>query len=486
MASINVDNDELPETLHNLKRIVESSLAGIAIIGSKRKIEYVNDKVCEIIGRSRDEVLGNDFQTFVHQDSSELVMKRYAKRRSGETIPPLYEARVIRTEDDIRDVLICTSVLRTNDEKTKILAHVLDITEEKKTKRALSQSEKKYRTLVENMNEGLGIIDDKGVMIYANAALCKMLDYTELELTGKSAAEMMAGLTFEAVFKKIQERISGKTGRYETHLIHRTGRLIPSMVSASPLFDNDGEFLGSFAIFSDRTEQMAIERELKTARDKAMLYLDLMGHDIRNHLQEIQVSTELLLFGTSDNTYTAHLENVLKAVSKSAKIISETRTFEQLTKQPLRERLLDETLTECVETAIVLLDDVDIRLSIQVPRARIKADDYLEILLSNLLGNAYERNPGGEKRVWIELKAGEGSYELIVSDNGPGIPDKVKSNLFDSRSRFGGVDFHLVYHIIEKYEGTMEVLNRVQDDQSRGTKIKITFPKLPQLYQDGI
>ncbi|MHA2136214.1 MAG: PAS domain S-box protein, partial [Candidatus Thorarchaeota archaeon] len=88
MASINVDNDELPETLHNLKRIVESSLAGIAIIGSKRKIEYVNDKVCEIIGRSRDEVLGNDFQTFVHQDSSELVMKRYAKRRSGETIPP--------------------------------------------------------------------------------------------------------------------------------------------------------------------------------------------------------------------------------------------------------------------------------------------------------------------------------------------------------------------------------------------------------------
>jgi len=112
-----------------------------------------------------------------------------------------------------------------------------------------------------------------------------------------------------------------------------------------------------------------------------------------------------------------------------------------------------------------------------VSGAQIRADAYLELLLSDLLANAYEHNPIDEKRVWVSLTAEESAYELMISDNGPGLSDSVKNSLFDLSQRSGGVRLHLAHHIIEKYGGTIEVLDRVQGDPNQGAKIKVIFPK---------
>ncbi|MHA1909782.1 MAG: ATP-binding protein, partial [Candidatus Thorarchaeota archaeon] len=249
-------------------------------------------------------------------------------------------------------------------------------------------------------------------------------------------------------------------------------------ISASPLFDDNGEYNGSIAVFTDHTKQKTIERRLRNARDRASLYLDLMGHDIRNHLQEIQVSAELLEFYRQDSFDNELLKNIFHAVSKSAKIISETKSVDQMAELPLSARLLDEVLREIVKASTMLLEDVEISLLIHVTKARIMADDSLDLLLSNLIANAYENNKSHEKRIWIELLEGRRSYELLISDNGQGIPDSAKSNILDPQYRIGGVGLHLVYHIIEKYSGVIEVLDRVQDVPGQGTKMRIMFPKL--------
>ncbi|MHA1137782.1 MAG: PAS domain S-box protein [Candidatus Thorarchaeota archaeon] len=478
MTSIDSTNNDLPSTRNVLKKILEYTVEGVAIIGNDKRIEYVNDRVCAIIGRSRDEILGQSFLRFIHPDSADLVEKRYTSRLDGETIPPTYETVVLRDNDEPRNLQVRTTVLTNGENQVKILAQLLDVTEALKTQCSLSEYVMKYSTLMEAMNEGLGVIDDDGILVHANAALCKMLEYTEKELVGKTTVDIMHGFTLDAVFDKIKERIAGKSSRYETSLIHRSGRLIPTMVSASPLFSEEGEYKGSFAIFTDIIKQKMIEKNLQTARDRSLLYLDLMGHDLRNHLQDVQVATELLQYIVEDSSARDLIESILHAVSRSSRIISETKTIEKLAELPFCEKLLDVVLNEIVMAAIDLLDDVEFRMSIQVSEAKVRADEYLELLLSDMLTNAYEHNIRDDKRVWINLTEGETSYELVISDNGPGMPDNLKNGLFDAHQRSGGLRLQLAHYIIEKYGGTLKVLNRIQGEPSQGSKIKVIFPKL--------
>ncbi len=458
--------------------LMRKSLSGISIIGNDYTIEYVNNKICEILGRTQEELLGQDFNRFVHHDSSTLVNQRYTSRLRGESIPSIYEAKIIGAQGETKDVLIRTSVLVNAENRIKILAHVLDITDEKMVRQALVDSENMHRLIVETINEGLGIISDHGEITYANPALCRMLDYSAIELTNKLVSDIMQGFTFDEVFEKIRERINGRVSRYESALVHKSGRLIPVIVSASPLLGHNGEYQGSITIFTDNTKQKMVERRLRNARDRASLYLDLMGHDIRNHLQEIQVSAELLEFNRQESFDKELLKNISHAVSKSAKIISDTKSIDQLLELPLSERLLDEVLRENVEATRLLFEDAEISLSIHIVEAAVMVDDSLELLLSHLIAYTYENNPNPEKKIWIELLAGSHSYELLISDNGPGISDKVKRRIFNPHYRHGGVGLQLVHHIIEKYCGKIEVLDRVHGKSNLGPMMKVTIPKM--------
>jgi len=362
--------------------------------------------------------------------------------------------------------------------KIKILVQVLDVTEELRTQCHLFDYVMKYSTLLETMSDGLGVIDDEGVLTHANAALCMMLEYTEKELVGKTTADIMHGFTLDVVFDKIKERIAGKTSRYETSLIHKSGRFIPTMVSASPLFSEEGEYKGSFAIFTDITKQKAIEKDFQTARDRSLLYLDLMSHDLRNHLQEIQVAAGLLQFREDNASILDLQERILHAVSKSSRVIAETQTIDALATIPLSERLLDRALNETLMAAITLFDDVEFRMSVQVSDAQVRADEYLELLLSDLLSNSCEHSLKEGKQVWVSLTETKTTYELEVCDNRPNLVDNPENSILGSTPRCRGLRLHLVYYIVEKYGGTLEVLDRVSDEPSQGTMIKISFPKM--------
>ncbi|MHA2191469.1 MAG: PAS domain-containing protein, partial [Candidatus Thorarchaeota archaeon] len=64
--------------------IEHSSISGNIIVDDNFTLEYVNDKLCDMVGRRRSELLGHDFKEFLHPDSIELVVDRYKKRLAGE------------------------------------------------------------------------------------------------------------------------------------------------------------------------------------------------------------------------------------------------------------------------------------------------------------------------------------------------------------------------------------------------------------------
>jgi two-component system sensor histidine kinase SenX3 len=106
------------------------------------------------------------------------------------------------------------------------------------------------------------------------------------------------------------------------------------------------------------------------------------------------------------------------------------------------------------------------------------ADEYLGVLLTQLMENAVIHNPDHGKTVWVGLADTDGSYELSVADNGHGIPDDKKSGLFDSRRRYGGIGLHLAHHIVNRYGGRITVMNRIEGDPSQGADFRVSLPRI--------
>ncbi len=128
------------------------------------------------------------------------------------------------------------------------------------------QSERKYRTLLETMNEGFGMVDTEGRWTYVNPRFCELLGFEAEEIIGRLGLEVVHEHYRHLHLAAFAERRSGKSSTYESPLQTRDGRLVPVLVSAAPSYDLQGRFVGAFAVFTDMTELRDTEHQLRLLR----------------------------------------------------------------------------------------------------------------------------------------------------------------------------------------------------------------------------
>ncbi|MHA2213660.1 MAG: PAS domain S-box protein [Candidatus Thorarchaeota archaeon] len=336
-----------------------------------------------------------------------------------------------------------------------------DISERVEAEESIRKSEEKYRLLAERSLQGLTIITDDG-FAYVNKAFSEIVGRAVVELM-KMSLEKLEGLyhpTDLAELKRIrEERKAGTPGppRHEYRLRRPDGSV--RWVEA---FSSGIQYEGETAMQTvalDITERRKAEKEVQTAKDRALLYLDLMCHDLRNQMQVILNSATLL------------------RVQRASRLIGEVQETEQLLTVPLVEKRLDTALRSCT-LAIEGRSDTEFESWIAVDNALIQADEFLELLLSNILINAVEHNKDAEtKKVWVTLESTEEHYVVSIADNGPGLSRTRKEELFDMARRFGGVGLHQASQIAEKYGGRIEVEDRVSGKPGEGAKFKVWIPR---------
>jgi PAS domain S-box-containing protein len=155
--------------------VVNESIDGI-IIAQGRYLQYVNPAVLKITGYGEQELMDIPFLELVHPDDRETVGQRYLKRLSGENITPVYEARITCKDGAVKHFEISGTFIQYKDQPAD-LAILRDITERKKTRDALSESEERYRSLVESALEAIIVIQD-GLIRYANPRAHEIMGYT--------------------------------------------------------------------------------------------------------------------------------------------------------------------------------------------------------------------------------------------------------------------------------------------------------------------
>jgi PAS domain S-box-containing protein len=153
-------------------------------------------------------------------------------------------------------------VVGTDGLPTKWIGVCTDITERKRVEEALRKSEAKYRMLVENMNEGFGIVDKQGIFTFVNEKKCQMIGYSSEEIIGRPLIDFLDRKNRELALDQFAARKKGETDSYELSWTHKNGSKIPVLISPRSLYDEEGRFIGSFATETDLSQIRRIEEKI--------------------------------------------------------------------------------------------------------------------------------------------------------------------------------------------------------------------------------
>jgi PAS domain S-box-containing protein len=128
---------------------------------------------------------------------------------------------------------------------------------------ALRESEERYRRIVETANEGIWVIDDQFKTTFVNRIMADMLGYSEDEMIGRIITDYMVEDELADQNLRMTRRQKGESENYERTYRKKDGTLVWAIVSASPLINEKGAFIGSFAMLTDISEIKRSEEALK-------------------------------------------------------------------------------------------------------------------------------------------------------------------------------------------------------------------------------
>ncbi len=474
------------ETENLYRALIETSPDAITLTNLDGNLIMANKQAIKMHGcETEEDLLGKAAIEMIAPRDRELAKANLQKTLTEGAIRSVEYTMIRYDGTEFPGEISASLLLDSNGQPKAFIGVIRDITKRKhadsqlKTSTdALGRSELKYRTLAEQSMQGLTILNDNG-FAYTNSAFADLVGYGIEELLAMSL-EQAWGLIHPDDVNLLKERMpDGKEDKlqmssFELRLLRKDGE-----IRWVENFTNRVEYEGMPAIqtvFVDVTHAKKAEKDVRAAKDRAHLYQDLMGHDITNQLQVILNSATLMRSATEDTIKDSFLDIIDESISRCARLIGEARATEQLMIVPMEEKSLNLAAAGCIR-AISSRVNAEFDTSFSAQDAIIKADEYLELLISNLLMNAVEHNHKEDKRVWVKLREQEDTIVLSIADNGPGISDASKIGIFDMSRRFGGLGLHQSKQIIDKYSGDIIVVDRVVGDYTKGVEFRLRFPK---------
>jgi PAS domain S-box-containing protein len=363
---------------------------------------------------------------------------------------------------------------------------------------AVKQSEAKYRSLIENLEQGVYLTDKNGRYVAANAGYCRSLGRQEQDLVGHTDQELLSADAMRLHGEQTRQAIGeGKRVEFEVEeLIAGVRRTIRRMLT--PIRDVDGRAAGVLGIVWDVTEQRAMEAQLqRTGKMDALGQLaGGIAHDFNNLLTAISGNLELMLMALpaedgNRELATAARSAAARATSLTSQLLGFARQH-RLDRQPTN-------LNGIIEEVVTLLQrTIDPRIRLETGLAAdleaVLADSVqMNQVLLNLCLNARDSITSAG---WIRLETAarqftaddvvshpasrQGQFvRMRVSDNGAGMSPEVQSRIFEpffttkDVGKGTGLGLAMVFGIVKQHNGWIECTSEV----GRGTCFEVYLPR---------
>jgi diguanylate cyclase (GGDEF)-like protein/PAS domain S-box-containing protein len=249
----------------DLSRLAENILAntGVGIyIVQHGKFVYVSDLYKKITGFTEEELVGAYSLSNIYHDDKENVRRKATKCLKEDFCEP-YEYRFVTKNSKIIWVLETVSPIVYQGEKAA-LGSFIDITERKSAEESIRQSEEKYRTILESIQEGYFEVDLAGNFTFFNDSVCRIIGYSREEMMGMNNRVFTKDETAPKVYQAFNKvyRTGEATKEFDWQIIRKDGSRSYIEASVSLRKDSSGESIGFKGIIRDITGRKEIERQL--------------------------------------------------------------------------------------------------------------------------------------------------------------------------------------------------------------------------------
>jgi PAS domain S-box-containing protein len=226
---------------------------------------FFNDSACRILGYSKKELMGMNYRQYTDKETAKEVFEAYNKiHKTGEPSKG-FNWQVIRKDGVKRDIETSVSLQKDSSGKpTGFIGIVNDITERKSMEKKVRESEKQYRTLVENASDIVFRTDESGHFTFINHVTLRVTGYEESEIIGKHYMMLMRPDMHKKAIKFSSNQLVKKIQNmyYEFPILAKDGHEI-WLGQNTQLIMEDGHVSGFQAVARDITEQKKAEQRLQ-------------------------------------------------------------------------------------------------------------------------------------------------------------------------------------------------------------------------------
>ncbi len=251
----------------NFRLAFDSAAVAMCHLTSEGIIQDVNQEMIHLLEYKKNEIIGKSFKDITYPEDLPTNLKLINQVKQGKKQKLKVEKRYISKSGKIIWAITSVSaVLNTSGEIKYFIAQIVDITKRKHAEQALTENEKKYRFLIESLNEGIWQVDKKGNTEFINPKMAQMLGYEVNELIGKSLFDFMNKKAASQARKYLEKRKNGIKEQHHISFKTKHGKKIICRVKTSPVYDTQNQYTGILAGITDITNEVKTQKELKNSR----------------------------------------------------------------------------------------------------------------------------------------------------------------------------------------------------------------------------
>jgi PAS domain S-box-containing protein len=279
----------LKTIVHRATDLLEAGMGGLYLLQEDQSLRLVTSVPPEYIGTVLQ--AGEGLAGRVAQNGQPLFIANYsnwpqraaayANIRLGRTlgVPLIFRGNIIGvlgiedaepglfSEEDMRLASLLADQAAIAIENRRLYEEAQrELAARRQIEEVLRHSEERYRTLIDNLGEGISFIDENEYFTFVNPAAHEIFGVPPGTLVGRNLSEFIPPEDFAAIRHETEIRRTGQTSTYESKIIRPDGQARTLLVTARPRLDSAGTFLGAFSIFRDVTERQQAEEELARTR----------------------------------------------------------------------------------------------------------------------------------------------------------------------------------------------------------------------------
>lgn len=454
-----------------------------------------NDKFCEIIGYTQEEIKAMNFMMITHPDDLQMDLNNMERLRNGEINQYSMEKRYIDKSGKIIWVNITVSPLWEKNEKpNNHITIVEDITKRRESEKLILESQQKIKDLIDSIDGVVweGNSEEPGIT-YISKKSEEILGYTPEEWIADDYfwRKIIHPEDKDWVIKKSAECAKEKKPfDSEYRMLHKNGNTVwvRDIVSIYHESENSIKFRG---ILIDITKSKQFELDLNnsltlvTEQNKRLLnFSHIVSHNLRSHTSNIQSLINLIEMSEDENEeeeLLALLKSVSEALNETIDNLNDvvsiqtdiTPVIEELSLNKYVNRTLDVLRDQIIKNEAEIRNNISDSVSVKFNPA------YLESVLLNFISNSI-RYKHPERKPVIELNSYlENNYQVLeIKDNGIGIDLKKNGDklfgmykTFTNNAASRGIGLFISKNQIDAMNGKIEVESTLNE----GTTFKIYF-----------